>query len=100
MYKIEYHYEVGPFGEAIKEKLSINDIIVGTGPGCLDLKQELEESGEKTKAVYESFVNVCDISHLIPLTADPDHAKKQEENINKLIRKGMIACVEVKGGGQ
>jgi len=93
LYKIEYHHEVGPFGEAIKEKLSINDIIVGTGPGCLDLKQELEESEEKTKAVYESFVNMYDISHLIPLTADPEHEKKQEENINKLIRKGRIACI-------
>ena len=35
----------------------------------------------------------CDISHLIPLTATPDHAKKQEDNIKKLIRKGRIVCI-------
>ena len=93
MYKIEYHHEIGPFGKAIREKLSINDIIVGTGPGCLDLKQELEESEEKTRAVYESFVNVYDISHLIPLTANPDYQEKQEDNINKLIQKGRIETI-------
>ena len=37
----------------------------------------------------------CDISHLIPLTADPDHTRKQENNINKLIQRGMIDCVDV-----
>src|SRR3990167_6663740 len=34
-----------------------------------------------------------DVSHLILLTADPDHARKQENNINKLIRKGRIVCI-------
>ena len=37
--------------------------------------------------------DVGDISHLIPLTADPDHAREQEEKINRLIRKGRIACI-------
>ena len=66
---------------------------------------------EKLKALYpdtdilvSAWLNsggddMGDISHLIPLNANPDYAKEQEENINKLIQKGMIACVEVKGGG-
>ena len=36
-----------------------------------------------------------DISHLIPLTSDPDHEQRQTEKINKLIKRGLIDVLEV-----
>jgi len=70
-----------------------------------EVVEKLKALNPDTEIIISAWLNsggddMGDISHLIPLTADPEHEKKQEDNINKLIQKGMIDCIDVEDGGR
>jgi len=63
-----------------------------------EVVEKLKALHPDTEILVSAWLNsggddVGDISHLIPLTANPEHAKEQEDKINKLIQKGRIACI-------
>ena len=63
-----------------------------------EVVEKLKALYPDTKIIISAWLgsggdDMGNISHLISLTADPDHAKKQEDRINRLIQKGRIACI-------